>query len=250
MYRKKINLMMWYMLLFLLAWVSSVQAETSLQYQNRGNRHEGIKLKPVSGYDIELISVRTDYTEQANRVPDTFKLRFYLNQDSDVYLTVRELEYREYYWMDKVKPQKPWKKGFQNEFEWPTQEVIRQLDRLKMYDLGVVARLEREEPSKAEQVAPVIFYFSQLPDTIKGYLFTLKTNGDAHLTCSVYKEGEKDPVFTQIFRRQRGGRPFTVRWESSKASEGFYRLVVNGYFLTTNDRINQIVHFYHKPIVK
>lgn len=249
MYRKKINLIMSCLLLFFLVWSPAVWAETYLQYQDRGNRHEGIKRKPVSGYDIELISVRADYKEQTTRLPDILKLRFYLNQDSEVYLTVRELEYKHFYWMDKVKP-KRWGKGFQNEFEWPTQEVIRQLGQLGMYDLGVVARLEREEPSKVEQIAPVIFYHSQFPNTIKGYLFTFKTGGDARLICSIYKEGEKEPVFTRTFRRQRGGRPFTVRWDSSKSSEGFYRLVVNGYLLTTNDRINQIVRFYHQPQVK
>lgn len=229
MHRKKINLMMWSMLLFLFAWGTFVWS---------------------SGYDIELLSVRADYEERADPIPDTFKVRFYLNQDSDVYLTVRELEYKYYYWMDKIKPPKPWKKGGWNEFEWSTQKVIQQLGQLKMYDLGVVARLEREEPSKAEQVTPVIFYHSQPPDTIKGYLFTFKTNGDAWLNCLVYKEEEKEPVFTQIFRRQGGGRPFTVKWDSSKASEGSYRLVIKGYFLNTNDPINQIVHFYHKPKVE
>jgi len=237
------------LLLFLFTWASSVQAETSLQYQDRGNRHEGIKPKPVAGYDIELISVRANYKEQASHLPDTFKLRFYLNRDSDVYLTVRELEYKYYYWMDRVKPQH-WSKGFHNEFEWSTQEVIRQIDQLGMYDLGVVARLERGEPSKAEQVAPVIFYHSQLPETIQGYLFTFKTNGDARLTCSVYKDAEKEPAFTRTFRRQRGGRPFTLRWDSSKASEGSYRLVVKGYFLNTAERIDQTIQFYHKSKVK
>lgn len=247
--RKTGTFVMCAILLVFMAWIPSLRAEPSLQYQNRGNRYEGVKPKPVSGYDIELISVRAAYTEQTRRVPDTFKLRFYLNRAAEVYLTVRELDYKYYYWLDKVKP-KFWTRGFQNEFVWPAQEVIRQLDQLGMYDLGVVARLEREQPSKAEQVAPVILYHSQLPKTIRDYLFTLKTNGDARLTCSIYKEGDKEPVFTQTFRRQRGGRPFTLKWDSATASEGFYRLVVKGYFLHNNVPINQTVDFYHQPKVK
>jgi hypothetical protein len=247
MYLKKTGLIMSLALLFLFAWTSSIWAARH-EYQNRGNRYEGVKPKPVSGYDIELISARVDYHEEVNQTPDRFKVRFYLEQPSQAYLTVRELDYKYYYWMDKVQPPGPWQPGFHNEFEWPTQEVIQQLDQVKMYDLGIVVRLEKPEPGKVERVAPAIFYHSQPPPTIKGYLFTFKTNGDAKLTCSFYKEGELKPVFTRSFK-QRGGRPFTVRWDSSTATGGSYKLVVKGYFLDTNDPIDQIVYFYHQPVV-
>ena len=46
-----------------------------------------------------------------------------------------------------------------------------------------------------------------------------------------------------------GGKPFTVRWDSSTAGEGFYKLVVKGYFLGTGDSIEQTVLFYHQPVV-
>lgn len=51
------------LLIILLVWVSAASAQVELQYQNRGNRYEGIKPKPVSGVDIELISARVDYQE-------------------------------------------------------------------------------------------------------------------------------------------------------------------------------------------
>ncbi len=227
---------------------SSVLAE--VEYQNRGNRHEGVKPKPVSGYDIELISALVDYKDETKKIPDHFKIKFYLDQDRKVSLTARELDYKYFYWMNKIHPRVPWRKGFDNEFTWPTQDVIRQIGRLEMYDLGIVARLVRPEPARIERVAPVILYHSQFPATIKGYLFTFRANGDARLTCSFYEQGEAKPVFTRIFRRKRGGRSFTVRWVSSTAQEGWYKLVVNGYFLDTNDPIDQTVIFYHKPIVK
>ncbi len=86
------------------------------------------------------------------------KVKLYLEQPSKVHLTVRELDYKYYYWMDKVQPSQPWRSGFDNLFEWLTQEVIQRLGELKMYDLGVVARLEKADPSKVERVSPVIFY--------------------------------------------------------------------------------------------
>jgi hypothetical protein len=232
------------------AWMPFALAQTHLQYQNRGNRFEGIKPKPVAGYDIELISARVDYKEEVVQMPDRFTAKFYLKEPSEVHLTVRELDYKYYYWLDKVRPSEAWRQGFDNVFAWPTQDVIRQLDEIKMYDLGVVARLMKPEPSQVERVAPVIFYHSKLPAAITGYLFTFKTNSDARLTCSVYKEGEATPVFTSIIPRQRGGRPFTLRWDSLQAKAGSYKLVLKGYFLDTNDTIEQIVYFYHQPVVK
>ena len=248
MYLKKTNLKMSFALLVLFAWVPP--ALTQVEYQNRGNRYEGVKPKPVSGYDIELISVRVDYKEEVKQMPDWFKLRFYLEASSEVYLTVREIDYKYYYWMDKIKPEQPWKPGFENVFEWSTQDVLQQLGEIKIYDLGIVARLEKPEASKLERVAPVIFYHSQFPATINGYLFTFKTNGDARLTCSFYREEKAEAEFTQNIHLQRGGRPFTVRWDSAQAAEGSYKLVIKGYFLDTNNPIDQTVHFYHRPDVK
>jgi hypothetical protein len=227
-----------------------VSGQPHLQYQHRGNRYEGIKPKPVSGYDIELISARVDYKEEIEQLPDRLRVQFYLQQLSKVYLTVRELDYKYYYWMDRVQPAQLWRPGFENVFEWPTREVIQQLGQITMYDLGVVARLDKSEPSMSERVAPVIFYHSQAPTVIKGYLFTFKTGGDAHLRCAVYEDGASEPLFTQILQRQRGGRPFTVRWDSSQAGQGSYTLVLGGYFLETNIPIDQTVTFYHQPDVR
>ncbi len=249
---KRLSKVLCFTLFLLLTWAPFASPETHLQYQNRGNRYEGIKSKPVSGYDNELISAQVDYEEEVRYIPSRFKVKFYLEKSltdlSNVHLTVRELDYEYYYWLDRVHPH--WQSGFNNVFEWSTKDVIQQLDEIKMYDLGVVVRIGKSEPTISEHVAPVIFYHSQFPATIKGYLFTFKTNGNAHLTCSIYKGGEAEPVFAVVFRKQKGGRPFTIRWDSSKAVEGPYKLVVKGYFLDTNDPIYQTVDFYHQPVVK
>ena len=248
MYRKRSKFRVSFVLFLLLLWVPL--ALTQVDYQNRGNRYEGVKPKPVSGTDIELISVLVDYREEVKQMPDSLKLRFYLKASSKVYLTVREIDYNYYYWMDKINPEQPWKPGFDNVFGWATQDVLQQLGNIKIYNLGIVARLENSEPSSLERVAPVIFYHSHFPSNIKGYLFTFKTNGDAQLSCSFYREEKAEPVDIQNFQLQRGGRPFTVRWDSEQAEEGFYKLIINGYFLNTNNPIDQTVQFYHRPVVK
>lgn len=236
------------LILLALAYKPSIARQSRLEYQNRGNRYEGIKPKPVSGYDVELLSATVDYREPPERMPDRLRIRFYLEQDSTVYVTVRELDYKYYYWLDKVTPAKPWRAGFDNVLEWPTKDVLQQLGEMNMYDLGVVARLEKPEPSIIERVAPVIFYHSEPAGSIDGYIFTFKTNGDARLTCTFHKAGAKAAVATTVFPRQVGGRPFAVRWNSSQAAEGEYRLVLMGYFLDSNAPINQTVSFYHKAL--
>jgi hypothetical protein len=177
-------------------------------------------------------------------------VKFYLEQPSEVHLIVRELDYKYHYWLDKVELIEPWQRGFTNVFEWPTQEVVQQLEGLTMHALGVVTRLEKSYPDKVEKVSPAIFYHTKFPTTIERYKFTFKTREDVRLRCSVYKVSEKDPVFARIFRKKKGGRPFTVQWDSSTAPAGWYKLVVTGSSLETAEHIAQEVHFYHTPEVK
>jgi hypothetical protein len=221
-----------------------------LQYKSRGDRHEGIKPKPVAGYDIELISVLVDYQEKVEHMPDRLKVRWFLNESSSVHVVVRELDYSYYYWLDKIRPARPWQLGFDNVFEWPTRDVLQQLSRMKVHDLGVTVRLGNVQPSQKEHVAPVILYHSRVPETVEGYLFTFKTSGSARLSCSIYAHGQNQPLFTKAFRRIRGGRPFTVKWDAKDVSGGSYRLIVRGYSLDSNAPIAQTVFFHHQPKVR
>ncbi|MDF0652230.1 MAG: hypothetical protein P0121_12285 [Nitrospira sp.] len=226
-------------------------ADSNLDYQNRGDRFEGVKPKPVSGYDIEVISVLADYQEPATQLPDQLRVGFYLQSQTPVHLTVREQDYRLYYWLDRVKPAKGWQAKSVNEYTWPTGAVLQQLDqKLNMYELGVLVRLGRETPAENEEIAPAIFYHAQPPDKIGGYLFTMKTNGDARLSCKVLRGREQAELMTQVFRRLPGGRPFTVRWDAGTAPEGQYSLVCDGYFLDTSQPLRQTVRFFHRPTAR
>lgn len=240
-----------FLVLVLCTLSTSLWAESNLDYQNRGDRFEGIRPKPVSGYDIEVISVLVDYQEPADRLPDQLRVAFYLQGQAPVHLTVREQDYRLFYWLDRVKPVKDWQVKSVNEFTWATGTVLRQLDqKLNLYELGVLVRLKKDTPASIEDIAPAILYHARPPEKIGGYLFTMKTNGDARLSCKVYREGEPAELMTQTFRRIPGGRPFTVRWDAGSAQEGRYALVCKGYFLDTNQPLQQTVRFFHKPTVK
>lgn len=228
-----------------------LRADPNLEYQNRGDRFEGVKPKPVAGYDIEVISVLADYQEPATQLPDQLRVGFYLQSQAPVHLTVREQDYRLYYWLDKVTPAKAWQAKSANEYSWPTKPVLRELDqKLNPYELGVLIRLGRDTPAENEEIAPAILYHARPPEKINGYLFTMKTNGDARLSCKILRGKESAEVMTQTFRRLPGGRPFTVRWEAAGAQEGQYALVCNGYFLDTNQPLRQTVQFFHRPTVR
>lgn len=226
-------------------------AASDLDYQNRGDRFEGVRPRPVSGYDIEVISVLVDYQEPADQLPDQLRVTFYLQNQAAVHLTVREQDYRLFYWLDRVKPVKEWQAKSLNEFTWPTGAVLRQLDqKLNLYELGVLIRLKKETPTSLEDIAPAILYHARPPERIGGYLFTMKTNGDARLSCKGYREGEPAELLTQAFRRIPGGRPFTVRWDVGGAQEGQYSLVCNGYFLDNNQPLQQTIRFFHRPTAR
>jgi hypothetical protein len=227
-------------------------AQTDVEYQDRGGRYsEGVKPQPISGYDIEVISVLVDFKEAADRLPDQLHVKFYLPSQSEVYLTVRELDNRLFYWLDKVKPSlNEWAVDVHNEFAWPTGPVLRRLDqKLTLSDLGVLVRLGKATPASVERIAPAILYHARRPEVIDAYLFVMKTNGDSRLSCSVYREGGTTPLSTQVISRLPGGRPFSLRWETRAAPAGEYILVCNGFFLDTNQAVQQIVRFYHKPSV-
>jgi len=231
---------------------SSVRAQDELQYQRRGNYYEGIKPKPVSGFDIELLSARIDYSDRAQRLADRFRLRFFLERPSAVSITIRELDYRHFYWLDRIQPSTPWKAGFGNVFQWHTDAVVRQLGDLRISDLAVVARLDRKNPGALEKVAPVVLYQSQHPERVNGYVFDFKLREEAKVKAAVYAATGGDALAYRELGREPGGRPFSFRWDVSDppVPEGWYKLVLSGYLLATNDPVSQVVEFYHRPRIE
>jgi len=238
-------------LLLVTAWLTpALVLAQNLEYQNRGDRYEGVRARAVSGFEIELISALVDYEDPTPTLPDTLKVRFFLEQDSEIHLTVRELDVKHYYWLDRARSPRPWSRGFDNEFAWPTDLVLRKLDpRLALSELGVVARLGRPDPSADERVAPVVLYHSRRPRSVQGYVFAFTTSADARVGYALYREGHAQPLTTEAPLRPRANRPFSVHWDASAAEPGPYRMVLDGYRLDNNVRLHQTVRFVHRPII-
>ena len=236
-----------------LAWgCAPAQAQTQLQYQQRANRYEGVRARPVSGFDIELLAAQVAYADNAEKIGERFHIRFFLTRPRAVHLVVRELDYRHFYWLDRVEPESPWRTGFANVFSWSTAEVVRQLGDLRLSDLGVVVRLDRDTPSAIEEVAPALFYQSQFPTAIRGYVFHFRLREEGMLRASIFKDAGAESIWSAPLVRRPAGRPFSYKWDlaNSGPPEGAYRLVLSGYLLNTNDPISQVVRFHHRPQVR
>jgi len=227
---------------------SQGQAQTRLEYQDRGNRFEGIRPSPVSGYDIELISSLIDYGEELSGMPDELNLRFFANRADQISVTVREIDNQKFYWLDRVRLRAASTLGDANTFGWDTRTVLQRISPpLHVADLGVVVRVGRPEPSADEWISPAAVFATTVPTKVGGYLFTFRPCCDANVSCALYADGVEKPLATQIFRRTPGGRPFTCRVDATSLAQGPYRLVLVGYLTETNQRIRQIVQFVHRP---
>ena len=230
-----------------LAFTHAALGADDYSYKPRANRHEGVKDRPISGYNVELLSAIADFFEDSVDPQGLLRIKFYLPEDSAAYLVVREIDRNHNYWLDNVQPAR-WQKGFGNEFKWPMTDVIRPLG-IRKSALGIVARVGEPLPTNPETVAPVVFYQNHLPKSIGAYIFALKTGARSRVTCSIFKDGEDQPYTATHFPQQDGGQPFTFRWDASRAPEGKYRLVITGFVLSTNAPLQHVVRFYHQPKV-
>jgi len=226
-------------------------------YKPRGDRSEGILAQPVSGNDIVLISARAAPVG-GPATPERMRLSFYLPEQEAVQVTVRELDNRNYYWMDDVRPPKPWRAGRINSFVWPTRDVLlhlyRQQDeekRLTTADLGALVRLSNTGPPSArERVAPAILSGDGRPVTPERYLFTFKSNLPARLTCALFPSSGQNVLWSKTFKRVSAGQPFTCQVPLRRLRRGDYRLELDGYSLDTNKPVRRQVRFFHDGDLK
>lgn len=228
-------------------------SDSSLQYKSRGNRNEGILPKPISGYDIELISFQALYSNRSvafnpNKSADYARFKFYLQKEEKVWLLLREINDEKYYRADSFKPDKPWQTGFDNEFVLPVKDVMKPLG-LHPSQIGVIARLRREGPSQEEYAAPVVFTGEKYPDKVSGYLFHLKTAQEAVIKYKIVQP-ESKKTFIEGKKKSDGFSSLALVCDMPDAPDGNYQLVLQGYFVSDNSPILKVIHFYHKAEVQ
>jgi len=67
--------------------------------------------------------------------------------------------------------------------------------------------------------------------------------------CAVYPKEADKAIWSRTFRRKPAGQPFSVKWNAFQDPESSYFFLATGYFLDSNQPINQTIHFYHKPLM-
>jgi len=215
----------------------------------RGEWHEGVLGKPIAGKTgrFDLISVLAGYRDTpTDTLPPNLKLKFFLKEQGEVFLRIREPAYQ--YWLDQVKPKEPWQVGFGNTFTWSSKTVLRKLNkRMDLYELGAVVRLGYKKPAPVERVAPAILFHKTPPQSIDSYVFTLKASVLSKVTSFVKKRGATSTFSREGPRFRSGGVPFSVTWKAKGMEPGFYMLYVEGKPLTSPKKFEKRIHFYHQP---
>jgi hypothetical protein len=229
------------------------QSVAPLDYAPRGGgRHEGLRTIPVAGYDIELLSAHVGVSDPRDAPPrqaswaDDVRLRFYLPDNGRVVITARQLLSRSsYYWLDDTGS--PFRAKVVNLYSWPTEPVLKQLPRnfglTDPRDLGVKVRLGE---TGQERVLPALVEGSLGTASRVGYQFTLKTNGRANVTATFYADDGDEALFRSPGAWQPANRPFVVNWDAALSPEGWYRLVLSGWF-ENNAQLGKTIRFYHRP---
>jgi len=124
--------------------------------------------------------------------------------------------------------------------------VIKSLN-LKLYDLGVLVRLDCDQPTAEERVAPVVLYQSQAPKDVSGYVFTFKMSEGLNLKAKIFTGTGDQPIYQQDLGNKSGPGIFDIVWSAADRQGGDYILIVSGYRLSNNEEVFQRVNFYHQP---
>jgi hypothetical protein len=198
---------------------------------------------------VELISAMVDHGEEFLTLPPTLRIRFFLPSMSTAFVTVRELNYRHFYWLDHLRPSPPWKPGYNNVFEWPTADVLRFLSPFSVSDLGGLARLDVEGPRPEEHIAPVALCGTSEMISVERYVFSFRPAERASIQASLHAVKGGSTVATFQVPVARSSRAFGISWHVGKTVSGEYRLIVEGTNASNNRKWVQHVIFHHEPVL-
>ena len=225
-------------------------AQQNLEYSRRTkpDRLEGqLQLERKGGLSIELVSAQIINYEVSNSLPAQLHLMFSLPRVSTAYISVRELEPYYKYAMDAEVPTSQLHAGPDNQFAWPTQDVLRSFPDIdRMERLGVVVRL-KPTGHLDDTVAPAAFYYSRAPREVNGYVFKFRPTVTIRCQADIYQPNRKTALWSQVYPWLEGGHVFDVPWPPGGSPEGNYTLALHAYPIENDNSSDlfQYVHFYH-----
>ncbi len=224
-------------------------------YQERGDRWEGIRLPTAATPDLTLVSVRAaPVGGPDDRIPERLRVRFALppgHRAGAVRITVRELQERFDYWLDQVKPARPWLPGQVNVYAWPTRTVLKWLygRGLQTAELGVLVQFgDAAAPPGREQVAPAVLAGDDWPVDIESYHFTFRTRVQARVTCVLEPAAVATPIWGQTVKHALADHSYACRVPFPPLPAGAYRLRIESWSPKTKAPLARLdVRFDHDP---
>jgi len=228
--------------------ISALQApiaRAEYEYLQRSNRMEGLRRVPMAGRGISLLSF-VAYSEPLSLTGSpVLRIRFFLLQPSDVYITAVELRRHgpSHYQMNPL--QTSWDSGWQEFGPWPTSEVLQPLN-IAPDEVGVVARLTNDRPGSGT-IAPILLYERNYPRESTNYtVHFLPRNTLSRIDYSVIRDSDGEVVVSRRLRNLAANVPFEVTFSLAGQESGTYRLLVNTRELGRTYGASRQFAFYHR----
>jgi len=223
-----------------------VRSQNNYEYTIRGKRLEGTERRgAISAPDLELISFLA-YKEPLKVGSNAnVKIRFFLEKDTSLYITAKELNVIKKY---KMKPlQNIWSRGWHEFNPWPTDDVLHPLG-LSLDEIGIVGRIGLNRIGSGK-IAPLLVYSSNCPDRIAKYELHFIAKRDLKKVKYALYECNGDAAAVRgAEKRIRGNVPFPIVIDCSQVGEGSYRLVLDCKYKNRKGGPIRTYIFYHKPV--
>ncbi len=235
--------------LFITLTASSFMAVASAQYEYRKlsnpNRMEGLRKVPMSGTGISLLSFITYCEPLSLSDSPVLRIRFFLLQPSEVYITAVELRRHgaSHYHMKPL--QTSWSSGWQEFDSWPTSDFLQPLD-ISLDEVGIVARLGTDRPGSGT-IAPILLYEKNYPvESMKYTVHLLPKNTLSRVDYSVIRITDNEVVESRRLLNLAANVPFAVVFSLAGHKSGQYRLLINSKELGRTSGPSRQFIFYHR----
>jgi hypothetical protein len=216
-----------------------VFAEKTTAYGPRRNRSDGLRAHPVSGYQLELISVLLDAPTSNSTLPESLSVEFYLGDSThtapgSIDIIVRESSYSNYYWLDRPVPASgSWRSG-RNVFSWPTSDVLAAVDpEYPIAGLSALVVLGTVEPGRPIRTTPALLRgpaATGIPDVC---LLTFRPGARCKLRVVVRNASGAEVFSSGSARNCDAELPADFLWPVKDLPSGTYRVEAQGTLLRT-----------------
>ena len=178
--------------------------QSPLSYRNRGDRCEGMYVRPVSGGTVRVVGFHAGKFSQRSLADlDHLNIGTHGSQSaSDVAIILNFTRFNTYYAMDTQLP------GSSRLYSWPTTLIARAIDKPTASELGILACTENCQ-SDARALIPVAL--SSKPEEFSDYMILLKPDSTlSRIQYRLSRDGGGEPKVVTMARRFSGGVTYPV----------------------------------------